>query len=69
MTIVNSILKSRPLNADEPKHSPLRNSMRRTLIAVNDLLFDLKNGVVPDDYCYEQLAEIEAKIKDIKEKI
>ena len=65
MTIINSILK--PLQGVQNRPSPLRNPLRKLRLSVDDLLFDLRNGGVPDDYCLEQFSDIEERIKAAKE--
>lgn len=65
MTIINTILnQSRKQNPHLP--SPIRQPLRRTLLALDDLLFDLERGGIPDEYCFEQLEGIEDRLKRIK---
>ena len=66
MTINNNILESRrELNTS--RASILRSPLRRIILSVDDLLFDLENKVIPDDYCFEQLAELERRLARVKE--
>lgn len=67
MTIINTILK--PLEGVQNRPSPLRAPVRKVHLAIDDLMFDLKHGAIPDDYCLEQLADIEEKLKAVKELI
>lgn len=66
MAIINTILEMRrDQNPNRP--STLRTPLRRIILGVDELLFDLENNVVPDDYCFEQLAELERRLARVKE--
>lgn len=59
-TAVKSIARSHSAPA------ALRHPFRRTLIAMDELLFDLKRSAAADEYCFDQLTDIEDKLSQIK---